>query len=82
MVLSDLLFDPFSCTILSQILEDGFIYFGIPAIKLKPNKYAEERRDVIIRRDVDEEKKIVIPFEINIEEDKKYLINNNNNKEN
>lgn len=78
----DTVIGAFSSTILNQILEDGFIYFGIPAIKLKPNKYAEERKDVIVRRDVVEEKKFLVPQGINIEEDKKHLINDKNNKEN
>jgi acetyltransferase-like isoleucine patch superfamily enzyme len=66
----------FSSTTLDQILEEGFIYFGIPAMKLKPNKYAESRRDVIIRRDVDTETKFEEKHEINIDEDKKELVNN------
>jgi acetyltransferase-like isoleucine patch superfamily enzyme len=77
----DTVIGAFSSTILNQILEDSYIYFGIPAIKLKPNKYAEERKELIVRRDVDEEKKFIVPQEINIEEDKKHLINNNDNKE-
>jgi len=63
-----------SVTTLNQELEDGWIYSGIPARKLKPNKYAEMRRDVIQKVDVDEEEKVETEFEINIDEDKKYLI--------
>ncbi|MFW9972893.1 MAG: acyltransferase, partial [Candidatus Odinarchaeota archaeon] len=33
-----------STTTYDQILDPGWIYFGIPVIKLKKNKYAEERR--------------------------------------
>ncbi|MFX0105927.1 MAG: hypothetical protein ACFE75_10580 [Candidatus Hodarchaeota archaeon] len=60
-----------SNTIYNQILEPGWIYLGIPVTKLKENKYAKERRDIIMKRDVDEEKKFEIEHEINIEEDKK-----------
>ncbi|MFX1554139.1 MAG: hypothetical protein ACFFBV_09450 [Promethearchaeota archaeon] len=60
-----------SNTIYNQILEPGWIYLGIPVIKLKENKYAKERRDIIMKRDVDEEKKFEIEHEVNIEEDKK-----------
>ena len=58
-----------SNTVYNQILEPGWIYLGIPVIKLKENKYAKERRDIIIKRDVDEEKKFEIEHEINIEKD-------------
>lgn len=47
---------------------------GSPAIKLKENKYAEERRDIIIKRQVDEAKKYTTTHEVNIDEDKKDLI--------
>ncbi|MFX0000650.1 MAG: hypothetical protein ACFE88_11065 [Candidatus Hermodarchaeota archaeon] len=60
-----------STTTYNQVLEPGWIYFGIPVIKLKPNKYAEGRRDILMKRDVDEEKKFEIEHEINIDEDKK-----------
>jgi len=60
-----------SNTVYNQILEPGWLYFGIPVIKLKKNKFARERRDVIMKRDVDEEKKFEIEHKINIEEDKK-----------
>jgi len=73
----DTVIGAFSTTTYDQILEEGWIYFGIPAIKLKPNKYAEERRDVILRRVVDEEKKYEEKHEINIDEDKKSFVNNN-----
>jgi carbonic anhydrase/acetyltransferase-like protein (isoleucine patch superfamily) len=71
----------FSSTNFDQILDEGWIYFGIPAIKLKPNKYAEERRDKIIRRDVERQVKYEESHEINIDEDKKNLVNNNHKKE-
>jgi acetyltransferase-like isoleucine patch superfamily enzyme len=63
-----------SSTTVNQILEPNWVYFGIPAIKLKENKYAEERRDVILKRDVDEAKKFEIEHEVNIDEDKKDLV--------
>ncbi len=77
----DTVIGAFSSTTFNQILEEGWIYFGIPAIKLKPNKYAEERRDKIIKRDVDKQIKYEVPHEVNIDEDKKELINNHNKKE-
>jgi len=63
-----------SITNYSQILEDGWIYFGIPCIKLKENKYAESKRDFIRKVDVDEEKKYEIEHKVNIDEDKKALL--------
>ena len=63
-----------STTLFNQVIEPRWIYFGIPAIKLKENKYAEERRDLIMRRDVDGEKKFEMEHEINIEEEKKKLL--------
>ena len=47
-----------SVTTLNQELEAGWIYSGIPARKLKPNQYAEMRRDIIHKVDVDEEEKL------------------------
>ena len=63
-----------SVTTLNQELEAGWIYTGIPARKLKPNKYAEMRRDVIHKVDVDEEEKVETEHDVNIDEDKKHLI--------
>ncbi|MFX1352469.1 MAG: hypothetical protein ACFE8V_14630 [Promethearchaeota archaeon] len=60
-----------SITTLNQVLEPGYIYLGIPVIKLKPNKYAESRRDIIVKKDVDKEVKFHVEHEVNIEEDKK-----------
>ncbi|MFW9941716.1 MAG: hypothetical protein ACFFFT_11805 [Candidatus Thorarchaeota archaeon] len=62
-----------SNTVYEQILEPGWIYSGIPVKKFKLNKYAESRRNLLIKRDVDEEKKFEIVHEVNIEEDKKDL---------
>ena len=60
-----------STTLYDQYLEPGWIYIGIPVIKIKPNKYAESRRDIIMKKDVDKEKKFEIEHEVNIDEDKK-----------
>ena len=67
----------FTNTNLNQYIEPRWIYLGIPARKLKPNKYAVERRDLIYERDVDEEIKYVVKQEVNIDEDKRELLNNN-----
>ena len=68
----------FTTTVPNQYIEPGWIYFGPQfARKLKPNKYAEQRRDVIIRKHVDEEVKFEVKQEVNIDEDKKKLLNNN-----
>jgi len=62
-----------STTVYSQVLDPGWIYLGIPCIKLKPNKYAESQRGILIKRDVDKEEKYEIEHEVNIDEDKKDL---------
>ncbi|UCC19062.1 MAG: hypothetical protein JSV62_13290, partial [Promethearchaeota archaeon] len=68
----------FSATIPNQILEPGWIYLGPHyARKLKPNKFAEQRRDIIYKKYVDEEVKYEVQQEVNIDEDKKDLIKNN-----
>ncbi len=63
-----------SSTTYDQVLNPGWIYFGIPARELKENKYAEERRDILMKREVDEAKKFEFSHEVNIDEDKKDLI--------
>ena len=70
----------FTNTNYNQFIEPGWIYIGLPAMKYKQNKYAEERRDRIFKRVVEEETSIEIEHEVNIDEDKKELANNNNNK--
>jgi len=70
----DTIIGALSSTNFNQILEPGWIYFGIPGIKLKQNKYAELRRGVIFKRDVDEEKKFEAKTEVIIDEDKKDLV--------
>ncbi|MFX1303183.1 MAG: hypothetical protein ACFE9X_07485 [Promethearchaeota archaeon] len=68
----------FSATIPNQILEPGWIYLGPQsARKYKPNKYAEQRRDIIYEKHVDDEIKYEVEQEVNIDEDKKKLLNNN-----
>ncbi|TXT57083.1 MAG: Bacterial transferase hexapeptide (Six repeats) [Promethearchaeota archaeon] len=61
-------------TTYNQILEPKWIYFGIPARKLKENTAAQMRRDVIVKKDVDEAKKFEVEHEVNIDEDKKDLV--------
>ncbi|TXT57077.1 MAG: hypothetical protein BAJALOKI2v1_550010 [Promethearchaeota archaeon] len=63
----------FSTTSFKQELEPGWIYFGIPVIKLKENKYAEIRQNIIAKRDVDKEEKYYVETDINIDEEKKDL---------
>ena len=46
----------------------------MPVLELKENKYAEERRDLIIQRQVDDAQRREILHEVNIDEDKKKLI--------
>ncbi len=61
-------------TTFNKVLEPGWIYFGFPARKIKANKYAEKRRDVIIKTDVVIGEKIEVEQEINIDDDKRELV--------
>ena len=63
-----------STTTTDQVLEPGWIYTGIPVLKFKPNKYAASRREILMRKDVDDAQKYEIEHEVNIDEDKKDLI--------
>ncbi|MBY8991735.1 MAG: hypothetical protein KGD58_13385 [Candidatus Lokiarchaeota archaeon] len=63
-----------STTTYNQIIEPGWIYFGVPVIKLKENKYADLQREILMMRDVDEEKKFEVEHEVNVDEDKKDLV--------
>lgn len=63
-----------SVTKYNQILEEGWIYMGVPARKIKANKYAESQRDIIVKKDVDDERKYEVEHEVNIDEDKKDLV--------
>ncbi|MFW9824986.1 MAG: hypothetical protein ACFFE4_18745, partial [Candidatus Thorarchaeota archaeon] len=67
----------FTATVFNQFIEDGWIYLGPQyARKLKRNKYAEQRRDIIYQKHVEEETKYMVQQEVNIDEDKKDLLNN------
>ena len=57
-----------------QLIEPNTIYGAVPARFLKENKYAEERRDIVVKRVVDESKKLEETHEVNIDEDKKKFI--------
>jgi carbonic anhydrase/acetyltransferase-like protein (isoleucine patch superfamily) len=57
-----------SNTVYNQVLEPGWVYLGIPMTKYKPNKYAESRRDIISKKDVDDKKRFDIEHQANIEE--------------
>jgi hypothetical protein len=59
---TDSLLGAISATVLNQVLESEWIYFGIPAIKLKPNKLA--RVGSITKTSVDDEEKIDVDHEI------------------
>jgi acetyltransferase-like isoleucine patch superfamily enzyme len=59
----------FSTTNYNQELEPGWVYFGIPASKLKENKYSEIRTGMVYKKDVDEESKYLVKEDINIDED-------------
>ena len=58
-----------SSTVFGQFLETEWIYFGIPCIKLKPNKLGGVKH--MTKSFVDDEQRISVEHEINIEEDKK-----------
>ncbi|NVM46539.1 MAG: hypothetical protein HWN79_16655 [Candidatus Lokiarchaeota archaeon] len=63
-----------STTTYNQVLDPGWIYFGIPSIKLKKNKYAATRRDIITKRSVDDETQFEETVAVNIDEDKKKFV--------
>ncbi len=65
----DSLLGAISSTILDQVLDSGWVYFGIPCIKLKPNKFAYVK--YMTKSSVDDEQAISVEHDINIEEDKK-----------
>jgi carbonic anhydrase/acetyltransferase-like protein (isoleucine patch superfamily) len=70
-----------STTTYNQVLEPEWIYFGIPAIKLKKNKYAATRRDVITRRSVDDETKVEEITDVHVDDDKRKLIKTGDSEE-
>jgi hypothetical protein len=63
-----------SSTTYNQVLDPNWIYFGIPGIKLKKNKYAQIRRDIIVKRSADDETKIDVTTEVFTDKAKKKLI--------
>jgi len=69
----DTLIGAISYSVYNQVLEPGWVYFGMPIIKLKKNRYAEERSDIIVKKDMDENKRFKVRHKINIEEDKRDL---------
>ncbi|MBY8988391.1 MAG: hypothetical protein KGD61_08045, partial [Candidatus Lokiarchaeota archaeon] len=70
----DTMIGALSSTTYNQVLEPNWIYFGIPGIKLKKNKYAQIRRDIIVKRSVDDETKIDATTEVFIDDDKKKIM--------
>lgn len=71
----------FSGTIPNQVIDPAWVYLGPHSVrKYKPNKFAEQRRDRIYKKHVDEEIKYELKREVNIDEDKKELLNNNSKK--
>lgn len=71
-----------STTTFNQVLEQSWIYFGFPAKKLKVNKYAELKPEVIKKIDVDNAIAYDVEFDINIDEEKRKLIDNTNHQNN
>ena len=53
-----------------QVLESGWVYFGMPLGKLKPNKYAETRKEVIRKVHVDKQAAFEVDHKINIDDEK------------
>ena len=70
----DTMIGALSTTTYDQVLEPNWIYFGIPVIKLKENKYAAIRRDIITKRNVDDARQFKETTVVNIDEDKKKLV--------
>jgi carbonic anhydrase/acetyltransferase-like protein (isoleucine patch superfamily) len=50
----------FSNTAVDQILDPGWIYFGIPVTKLKPNKFSDIDRRKIVKKIVDDQIKYTV----------------------
>ena len=70
---TDSLLGALSSTILNQTLESGWIYFGIPAIKLKQNKLTFITE--MTKRSVDDEEAVSFDGGVNIEEKKRKKLN-------
>jgi carbonic anhydrase/acetyltransferase-like protein (isoleucine patch superfamily) len=68
----------FSTTHYNQELEQGWVYFGTgPVMKLKPNKYAEERDEAIYKKDVDQERRYKVVKKIDNDDKNKEKDKNN-----
>lgn len=63
-----------SSTLYNQVLEPEWIYTGVPARKFRKTKESLERRNFIRKVDVDEEKRIQVEHEVNVDEDKKHFL--------
>lgn len=70
-----------TCTLFNQLIEPRWVYAGIPARKLKPNDYAEKRRDIISKKHIDQDKEKIVEHEINVDEKVKDLVAQNMNEE-
>jgi carbonic anhydrase/acetyltransferase-like protein (isoleucine patch superfamily) len=68
----DSLVGAISATVLNQVLEAGWIYFGIPCIKMQPNKLALVKE--MTKSSVDDEQKFIVEQQFNIDKDKKEKI--------
>ncbi|KKN18866.1 hypothetical protein LCGC14_0951460 [marine sediment metagenome] len=47
---------------------------GIPVIKFKPNKHTKSSREILIKRNIDDQQKFEVEHEVNVDDDKKDLI--------
>ena len=65
----DVLLGAISLSVLNQVLESEWIYFGIPCIKLKPQRFTGET--TMAKRSADDAKVVLFEQNVNIEEDKK-----------
>jgi hypothetical protein len=74
----DSLLGAISATAFNQFLESGWIYFGIPAIKLQPNKLTYVKK--MTKRSVDDEEAILVEHEINIDKTKQENLKVNKKK--
>jgi carbonic anhydrase/acetyltransferase-like protein (isoleucine patch superfamily) len=63
-----------SSTLYNQVLEPEWIYTGVPARKFRKTKESLERRNFIRKVDVDEEKRVQVEHEVNVDEDKKHFL--------
>ena len=54
-----------------QVLESGWVYFGLPLGKFKPNKIAETRNEVIRKVHADKQAAFEVEHKINVDKEKK-----------